>query len=515
MSKSQNNKYNYYELLALMVAKAHACLLWATDVSLGRNIFLIFIPLLVIGYFSFLARNYQLDDALIYLRYVKNFHEGFGLVYNPGERFNGLTSPLFTYIVLAASFLFKNLQITTIIISSVFLTCACILGGKLFSKGKWEFLFTAVIIGSFGYFYSTFGMETPLFLMLIGLSLYLYKIDSKYFILALTFLILTRGEGVFLAVAIAADYLIRDRRLPNIKIMAIALVILLLPFVFNYFYYGDFLPATASAKIGQGKSGFWNSNFGFLNVAYLIDAVFSKSNLAALVLLIYAVYGVSISLKDRIAVISLIFSAMLLCFYIGLNLPNYQRYYAPLFYLMLIFACRGMWRLATSLLVKSQFGCRTLIFSILCGVTVFALTKVVSFKEGGRIEAYANIGSWIEKNTVSSASVAMVEIGTVGWYSNREIIDILGLVNKYNAGYISKGDLYGWLSRYQPDYILRHDPIWRLEQSTKILEANAAYLPVKEFNFPGYILLKKTDKYTDRVIANYFLEKSVNTSAIK
>jgi arabinofuranosyltransferase len=222
----------------------------------------------VVGYFSFLARNYQLDDALIYLRYVKNFHEGFGLVYNPGEKFNGLTSPLFTYVSLAASFLSSNFQLTTTIISALFLAIASILGGIIFSNGKWESLFTAVIIGSFGYFYATFGMETPLFIMLIGFSLYLYKVDSKYFVIALALLIITRFEGAFLAMVIAADYLIRNRRLPNTKILALSMIVLSLPFVFNYFYYGEFLPATASAKIGQGQSGFWDGSFRFLNIEY-------------------------------------------------------------------------------------------------------------------------------------------------------------------------------------------------------------------------------------------------------
>jgi arabinofuranosyltransferase len=211
----------------------------------------------------------------------------------------------------------------------------------------------------------------------------------------------------------------------------------------------------------------------------------------------------------------LIFIAMLLCFYVGLNLPNYQWYYAPFFYLVLIFACKGIGRLTTNLLAKGLFDYRAAVFLILCGVTIFALTKVISFDESGRNESYAKIGSWIEKNTTSSASVAMVEIGTVGWYSNRKIIDILGLVNKYNANYISKGDLYMWLYRYQPDYILRHDPFWKLELSTRALEVNSAYLPVKEFYFPGYVLLKKTDKYTDQEISNYFQEKSERDRALK
>ena len=485
----------------------------ATDILCSRDLFLVFIPFCVVGYFSFLTRNYQLDDALIYLRYVKNFHEGFGLVYNPGEKFNGLTSPLFTYISLASSFLFRDLQINTIIISSLFFACASILGAKIFSVGTWETLFTAVVIGSFGYFYSTFGMETPLFLMLIALSLYLYKIESQYFLIALALLIITRFEGVFLAAVITADYLIRNRKLPSTKILASALIVLLLPFIFNYFYYGDFLPATASAKIGQGRSGFWEGNYRFVNFTRLIETYFSNDRMSAFFFVIASAYGVIVSLKDRIAIVSITFFSTLLGFYVFLKLPNYPWYYAPFFYLMLIFACLGVSRLSKRLLSREKFNFRVLIFLGLCSATVFTLTNVVSFKERGRIEAYARIGSWIEKNTAPNASIAMVEIGTVGWYANRNIIDILGLVSKHNADYISNGNQFAWLSQYQPDYILSHDPIWRFERFTKILEQNAAYAPMQEFNFPGYVLLRKTDKYSDIEIADHFREISAKQFA--
>jgi arabinofuranosyltransferase len=180
---------------AMKASKSQSCLPWANDVRPGRMLLIAAVPLCVVAFFSYLARNYQMDDALIYLRYVRNFHEGFGLVYNPGEKFNGLTSPLFTYVSLAASFLSGNLQLVTTVISAFFLTCAAILGGIVFSNGKWETLFTAVVIGSFGYFYHTFGMETPLFVMLIGLSLYLYKFNSRYFVIALALLTITRFEG--------------------------------------------------------------------------------------------------------------------------------------------------------------------------------------------------------------------------------------------------------------------------------------------------------------------------------
>ena len=487
---------------------------WVTNSLFGR-LFFILIPFCVVGYFSFLTRHYQIDDALIYLRYVKNFHNGFGLVYNPGERFNGLTSPVFTYFSIASSFVFRNLQTAMIVMSAVYFACASILGGKLLSNGKWEALFTTVVVGSFGYFYSTFGMETPLFLVLIALSLYLYKLDSEYFVIALALLINTRYEGVFLALPLAADFLIKNRKLPDAKLLTISLAIVLIPFVFNYLYYGDILPATANAKLGQGKSGFWEGHLSFLNMNHLIKNYFSNSDVSAYFFLLSSAYGLYVSLKERIAVVIVIFLVLLACFYVGLNLPNYPWYYGPFFYQLLIFSCRGVWKLFANLFPRRAFDYRVLAFFVLCVLTGYMFKNVVSFKEKGRIEEYARIGGWLKMNTPSNASVAMVEIGTVGYYSDRFIVDVLGLVNKYNADYIAKSDVYGWLSHYQPDYILRHEPIWRWEVSTITLEKSGAYIPVDGFNYPKFVLLKKTDKYSNTEIANYFRNVSEQVAATK
>lgn len=216
----------------------------------------VLLPALLILWISYLWRGFQLDDALIYLRYIKNYQEGYGLVYNPGEKFNGLTSPLFTYVMLAASRLVSNLQVLTVMVSAIFLMGAAYIGGALFTRTRYGALLSSCVIGVFGYFYTTFGMETSLFLFLIALSLYLFKHDSEYFFVALALLVITRSEGVFLAVPLVVDFLFKKKRLPSWRITFLALSVFVAPYIFNYFYYGEFLAVTGSAKVGQGKSGF-------------------------------------------------------------------------------------------------------------------------------------------------------------------------------------------------------------------------------------------------------------------
>jgi len=462
---------------------------------------LTYVPaLILVIFFSYRWRYFQLDDALIYLRYIKNFQNGFGLVYNPGERFNGLTSPLYSYITLLLSFVVSNLQILSISLSGLFLFIASALGGELFSESIYGKVLTSVAVASFGYFYFTFGMETTLFLALIVASLYLYKIQSNYLVIALALLVNTRSEGVFLALPLALDAVAR-KRLPPLKFIIAAALLFLVPFVINYIYYGSPLPATGSAKIGQGKSGLWGERWIFLNSGYLDQMAFSGNKIVRWIFVVLSAAGAIILVRKRAAFYSLIFIFLLFSFYSLMNIPNYHWYYAPFFYFGILFSSRALESLACW--IGGNFGRLARAGAIgvfLCGVAYFFFQTSASVATGNR-EDYAKIGIWLKNNTPPNASVAMVEVGTVGWYADRNIIDILGLTNKYNADFIARRDFTGWFEKYQPDYILRHEPRWGHEQSTEILEGQRAYIPDERFNFPGYVLLRKSPYFSNADIA--------------
>ena len=356
------------------------------------------------------------------------------------------------------------------------------------------------IVG-FGYFYSTIGMETPLFLLLIVLSLYLYKINSDYVVISLALLVITRSEGIFLAAPICIDYLIRHKKLPKPAYILSGLVLLVLPFIFNKFYYGHFLAVTGSAKIGQGQSGFWGYGWIFFQADYLFG-FFSGNRYIAWALLSFAALGAILLCKNRLAIITLVFVISLLGFYGLLNIPNYHWYYAPFFLFALIFASFAIEWLVLKCWQTKKLSFKSLVSFALIFCLGFYFKNTMPWESGFRNEAYIQMGQWLKANTPENASVAMVEIGTVGWYADRRIIDILGLTNPFNADYIAKGDADSWPKHYQPDYILCHNPLWIHETIAKPLEESGAYAPLNNFHFPGYTLLYKTGKYADTEIAN-------------
>ncbi len=463
---------------------------------LVRRYIWVLMPLLLVSCFSYLARSFQLDDALIYMRYVQNFHDGLGLVYNPGEKFNGLTSPFFTFVVVVAAWFYADLQAVMVVLSALFLFMAAILAAVAFSDRALERFLIASSVACVSYFYYTFGMETPLFLMLIALSLYFYKVDSPWFLVVLALLITTRSEGIFLAVPMGLDFLLRNRRLPDMRFFLAGTLIVVSPYLFNLFYYGELLAATGSAKIGQGTSGLWGDGILFLKAFYLKDMIFSGSGFAVLFFVFASILGVSVSLikMPRITCLVLIFGVLLLAFYAGLNIPYYHWYYGPFIFFMVVFSVKFAWFLGAKLYhgLDSQV-CKKLSAAMVFLAFIVPASNLVSMNEKGGNESYAQIGMWLKENTPVDTSVAMVEIGTVGWYADRKVIDILGLVNEHNADYIGERNFYGWLTHYAPDYILRHEPIWPHERSIPFLEQIGAYVPAPGFSLPGYVLLVRHD----------------------
>ena len=108
-------------------------------------------------------------------------------------------------------------------------------------------------------------METPLFMLLTALCLYCYQ-AKKYGWLGLFsgLLILARAEGIFLIAALLGSYWIKYRGLPAYRYFIVPLLLMAANLLFNEMYYGTWLPATGSAKLGQGQSGLWGNGWLFL-----------------------------------------------------------------------------------------------------------------------------------------------------------------------------------------------------------------------------------------------------------
>jgi arabinofuranosyltransferase len=452
--------------------------------------YLYLIPIGIVSYFAWLTAEFQLDDALIYLRYIRNFHEGQGLSYNPGEAFNGLTSPLFSYIILTATYLL-DYQVANIVVSAIFLSGAAIVAGAIFAQSRLEFALISSLLAGFSYFYTTFGMETSLYLFLIGMSLLLLKRNSDWFVVILALLGATRSEGIFLAAPGFVYFVACSRKLPRVTPMALSVVLFLVPLAINATMYGSPFPDTANAKIGQGQSGLWGEYLAFLHIRYMADWFFSGSWMSMIILAVFSAYGAYRARRSPIVRLAGVFLLLLSLFYLGFNIPSYHWYYAPFFYFGVIFCGMALGDSWVCFAREPWTLRRTICLITVCAIFIYSYAHAVDSRPKLPAEPYGSIGRWIENNTEREASLALVEVGAVGWNTKRYIIDILGLVTPHNAQHIARREWFGWLRHYQPDYILRHEPPQRTERSIPPLEAKGYYRPVEGFTFQGFVLLRR------------------------
>lgn len=389
---------------------------------------------------SFAVRHFELDDALIYARYVRNALHGHGLVFNPGEQINALTSPLFTVLLLATSWVMHGkILLAETTLSAIFLAGACILAEDI---APWS----GVLIASTSYFYMCFGMETTLFLFMIILTFTFYSKGKLELVPTLALLtVFTRFEGGLLALMIAVD-MWRTQRFPRMRAFLWPALILLAYFALNLHFYGRLLPSSTGAKFGQGFSGYWGRwPRGFTHVRPILS-VFHNSIYVLPLAFVLGIFGVRALQKTPMNRILLPFLCGLLAFYFLLNIPNYHWYDAPFIFFLLLYAVAGMPRARLA---------NILLAAIIVQCTIAAAWDL--YRQGPRLD-YIAADRWLASHSAPGAKIAATEIGHIGWYTDDYVDDIIGLTNPKNAAMLQHHDFYTWLEQDKPDFVIMHTP---------------------------------------------------------
>jgi hypothetical protein len=100
---------------------------------------------------------------------------------------------------------------------------------------------------------------------------------------------------------------------------------------------------------------------------------------------------------------------------------------------------------------------------------------------------YKEAGRWLHDHTPADALVGVTEVGIMGYYSGRPMIDFLGLLEPDVSAALSRGDLYWALLRYQPDYLALTavSPLYAYDLRADAW-FQAAYEPVQFFDDPRF-----------------------------
>jgi hypothetical protein len=439
---------------------------------------------LVTGFLTFLFAGWAYDDPFITYRYAENLSRGLGLVYNPGEVRLSTTTPLFALLLAVLHPVWSDLHGLAVFIGTLSLALGGLFLCDLLDSPGLRFTRWAGLLfyPLFPLAASTLSSETPLYLALCLGAFASYR--RRHFHLAALsagLAALTRPDAVLVAVVLGLHYLWShppqkgERRgmLANLpwQAMLIYLGIGLSWLVFAWVTYGSPIPLTLSAKQQQATVvGSQTFLPGVLTIAgWYASWLYQLQALIALPGLVYGLIRLPV-LRWLAAWTVLYFTSYSL---LGVN--RYFWYYAPLVPLfVLAFGCGldGFSLLLKTLLHKVQANevvttIKT-IFRWLPGLVMMMLLLVqvgklwnMHLKPDARYPIYRAAGEWLRENSPPDASVGTIEVGIIGYYAQRTMVDFAGLIQPDIARLLGTSGSYADTASlafkfFHIDYLILH-----------------------------------------------------------
>lgn len=403
--------------------------------------------------------SFPLDDPWIHLTFAKNLAEYFSFSYFKNEMVTaGSTSPLYTFFA-AIGFLFsKNEMAISYALGILFFSLSAVAFYKLSlfefdNEGVFALLCTGIfIIDKWINFISVSGMETTMFIFILVLCAYFYKKRNPVpFAVTFGLIIWARPDGIVFIIAVLIDYilvLIYSKRLSDsmlfskkdlMKITFIFLGIVGLYFFMNYKISGTILPNTFAAKLAYYTPEF-RSRFGFLK-----DEVWEYFRSGSYYLLMFGfifsflklIYDISKKNYNQNTLYILFALGLILIYLIKLPYAHrFGRYMMPIipfFILVATIGFRDIARLINKYTNNKLFS--KSIFYILIVVTYFIGIKnydevksLYSSQCKYIYDRQVKAAYWIRDNTKENDVIATHDIGAIGYYGNRKIVDVVGLV---------------------------------------------------------------------------------------
>jgi len=416
-----------------------------------------FLLLVAAGLFVFHARIYWQwteDDAFISYRYSQNFARGEGLVFNPGERIEGYSNLSWVLLGAAASRAGRDLEHDAKVVGLAAGLAALLLSWLLARRvapesglgallAPYAVAMTPILVQ-----HSVAGLETSLFAALLAGAVLLTAEPkagvwrSGGLLVLLLLLLLTRPEGGLLAglllgaraFVVAQESRAKSWLWATVAAFAVGAAAYV---VWRWSYFHALLPNTFYAKARGGLHGIIDG------VQYTLDFMRDWGGPPFLALAL-----VPLLLGPRRPVLGVALVALVayegFVVLAGGDWMYHYRFFAHVLPLLAGLVTAG-WMQILSLV---QPG--TLRAAVVYGAA--ALVLLVTFLGIGNTELrvaravlpalaahnylsqnYQELGLWFAENTPPVAKIAISDVGAVGFYSERHILDMFGLIDPHIA----------------------------------------------------------------------------------
>jgi hypothetical protein len=427
------------------------------------------------------------DDPYITYRYASNLMTGQGLVYNVGQRTLSTTTPLYAMLLAASGLTGARLPTISNIVCVVAIV---LLAGLLVAWGRHRGEVTtgmvaATLLGLSPLLLMTVGSEFCLYLMLIVAGFYAAErshLSAAAIVLAPAAMV--RPDGVLAGIVLAAWWFVRHRRLPWQPVV-LYLALIGTWYLGLWSYYGSPIPLTLLAKQQQarleGSQPFAVALWRFVGSLALQPTWWLHGALA--------LFGiVQVATKARHWALLLGWTVAFLFAYSILGISAYSWYFAALAPAFAVLVAEGAMalirRLARSRLPRAVLVSAVLLVSIGLIAPQLSSTLSVGRHSDPRLGLYREIGEWLNTQTPPTATVATLEVGIIGYYAQRPMIDFAGLIQPEVARQLGTARTYlgsaTWaIQRYWPEYVvMHHDGFAGLGDAHWF---RAAYAPTRDF----------------------------------
>jgi len=448
--------------------------------------------------------GFSLDDSWIHAVFARNISTGSGYGFNPGESVSGSTGPFYSLLLAFAYSITGQMVWSGKLIGIISHVAAVILmyraGSHLKEKIEWlpAMAATMVAVSPPLLWASVSGMEISLYLMLVcwGLERYLAGKDVTATLLW-SLGVWVRPDGVFL---VALGMLGPTRTLWKRAAMAAAVI---LPFfAFNAILGGTIFPQTVGAKAHLGIDLRGRTWILFREWAAMWGIPFRVDDqLEHPILLLPFLIAGAVLLARRYPVLGLYAIGLpLVLSLFRENSGSHKRYIIYVIPFGILLALEGV-RWMAERAARRRAAAALLAVSLTCLIWQAGIAANKATTHGWNVQninmMQRELGLTINQETAPDVVVAASDIGAIGYFSGRKVVDLMGLVSKQRS-------LPENLSRHKPDVLAlmvdwfaayaRPDTASRLIVS---VDRSKAYMsPASVSHFCAFYDVDSTHKYT-------------------
>lgn len=454
--------------------------------------------------------QYTQDDVFITYAYSRNLALGHGFVFNLGEQVQGTTTPLYTLLMAAVYRLTPDLLHAGNFLSALFLLIGIALAVTISRRSPSLLAQVALplLLVTSPLIYVSFGMETLFYLALLMATFWLWarqqRVAAMLTAAALTW---TRADGLVLGVTLCMIALWEARAVRPIwravpwRLGVIYLAAIAPWFVFAALYFGSPLPNTFSAKqeLLHGLK-FWTDGWAWWQSFYGNNS---------LTLLGMPLVGIGLWQTLRQASLRAVglWALLYLLGYTALNVTAFWYYTAWVVVLILLAVIGAEWGLRW-LLCQSRWITRRRLVTMLAALALIStaglgIARAWTFHNPPeRVGTYQLVGEWLQAHSEPQATVVVADLGIVGYYAQRRMIDSFGLIVPALA---TSHDLSSAVQKFQPDYVVTTQYFF-FEALTGAAWFRALYQPIAQFStthddFSPMTLYKRARATPDQAIS--------------